>query len=236
MPNSRRSHRPGALTYPLPASLLGAYYQWRFGPCGRYLTIARTIQGWTWGEEAVALMKAASALPLNAVIVEVGSFLGKSTVMLAGARKICGSGRVHCIDPFDGSGDAHSAPVYREIAAQSPRSLRERFEENLQRAGVRDFVTVHQDTAAVAASQWTMAVDLLFLDGDQSPEGARRAYEAFLPFLRPGGTIALHNSADRLYDESHDGHRRLAEGLSMQGFCKILCVGSTTFATREAPQ
>jgi predicted O-methyltransferase YrrM len=204
----------------------------RYGAFGRYLTIARNIPGWTWGDEAVALMRTAYALPADAVIVEVGSFLGKSTVMLAGARKLRGSGRVCCIDPFDGSGDGHSVPFYREIASQSSLSLRERFDDNLQRAGLGGWVEVHQGTADRIAAAWTCGIDLLFLDGDQSVQGARRAYDAFVSFLKPGGTLALHNSAPRAYAPGHDGHRRLAEVLPEKNFCEILCIGSTTFATK----
>lgn len=177
-------------------------------------------------------MHAVSALPPDPVIVEVGSFLGKSTVMIAGALKRRGGGRVHCVDPFDGSGEAHSEPVYRAIVAQSPLPLLERFQQNLRRAGVSELVTVHRGTAAAIGATWQAPIDLLFLDGDQSPAGARAAYDAFAPFLKPGGILALHNSADRQYDEGHDGHRRLAQNLTSWNFTKISCIGSTTFATK----
>jgi hypothetical protein len=44
-----------------------------------------------------------------AVIVEIGVYFGSASD-LAGARKIAGTGVVHCIDPFDASGDDFSAP------------------------------------------------------------------------------------------------------------------------------
>ena len=69
---------------------------------------SQAIPGWTRDAEAVALAKLAYRLPRNAVIVEIGSFLGSGAVLLAGARKLRGSGRVHCVDPFNGSGDSYS--------------------------------------------------------------------------------------------------------------------------------
>lgn len=76
-------------------------------------------------------------------------------------------------------------------------------------------------------------IDLLFLDGDQSPEGARIAYESFAPSVKKGGIIAVHNSADRDYDEGHDGYYRLvAESIQEPAFGNIYKVESTTFASK----
>jgi predicted O-methyltransferase YrrM len=146
----------------------------------------------------------------GAVVVEIGSFLGKSAVLLAGARKRRGSGRVHCVDPFDASGDAFSTPVYRSLAAADARPLRQRFQANIARSGLTDWVEIHEGLAGRVAATWTVPIDMLFLDGDQSPEGARLAYDAWAPFLKVGGVIALHNSTERVYAPGHDGHRLLA--------------------------
>ncbi len=182
----------------------------RYGDQAKYLMWARSISGWTTTEEALALMTAASQLPQDAVIVEVGSFLGQSAVALAGACRLRGSGRVHCIDPFDGSGDQFSERYYAQIAAHSTKSLRQRFDRHVAKAGLHDWVEIHQGTAEAISKQWTRPVDFLYLDGDQSPDGARRAFDGFLPFLKPGAIIGLHNSSDRAYHDGHDGYRRLA--------------------------
>ena len=178
-------------------------------------------------------MNVASQLPEDAVIVEVGSFLGQSAVALAGACRLRGSGRVYCVDPFDGSGDRFSEYYYAQIAAQSTKSLRERFERHVTRAGLNDWIEVNQGTAEVVGKQWTRPIDFLYLDGDQSPEGARRAFDRFLPFLKPDALIGLHNSSDRTYHEGHDGYRRLVvEVVKPPNFIVVACVGSTTFAQR----
>src|SRR5262245_48937520 len=100
-----------------------------------YIRLSRRIPGWTRGQEAVALAQVSCSLPDDCTVVEIGSFLGGSAVLLAGARKLRGSGKVHCIDPFDASGDAFSRPFYRELQDSLPISLRQRFDENICRAG-----------------------------------------------------------------------------------------------------
>ena len=203
------------------------------GPLARYVNGSEEIAGWARGLEAVELARVAQSLPGDAVIVEIGSFLGSSAVLLAGGRKVADSGIVHCVDPFDGSGDVHSVPVYREILDPIPTSIRNRFDENVRSAGVSEWVTVHEGTAEAVSSTWSESIDMLFLDGDQSPVGARSAYEAWEPFLKPGGAIAVHNSADRLYAPEHDGHRRVVvEFIIPPKYTDIRCVGSTTFAKR----
>jgi hypothetical protein len=41
-------------------------------------------------------------------------------VLLAGARTLRGSGTVHCVDPFDGLGDAFSVRVDQRLLNASP--------------------------------------------------------------------------------------------------------------------
>jgi predicted O-methyltransferase YrrM len=167
------------------------------------------------------------------VIVEIGSFLGGSAVLLAGARKLRGSGFVHCVDPFDGSGDAFSTPYYREIVDGNFQRIRRQFDANIARAGLADWVKVWVGTAERVAAGWQLPIDMLFLDGDQSPAGVQSAFDRWIPFLKPGGVLALHNSETRQYAEGHDGHHRLALTLGPPRYANIVVIGTTTFARKE---
>lgn len=201
-----------------------------------YLSLSETIPGWTRYEEAKALARMAHALEGDAVIVEIGSFFGSSTVFLAGSRKLRGAGKVHCVDPFDGSGDSFSVPHYNAIIlAFGARPPREHFERNIRTAGLSDWVEVHQGTAEEIATGWTAAIDLLILDGDQSPAGVRAAYEGWSPWLKVGGMIALHNSSPREYGPEHDGHYRIAtEEIQAPRYLERHLIGSITFARKAA--
>ena len=210
------------------------FYRWRYGPSGLSLSAWHPIPGWTTRDEAASLARASYALIAGATVVEIGSFLGKSSVVLAGARRLRGSGILHCVDPFDASGDPHSVSSYRALADASPLGLRARFEANIRGAGLSEWVVVHVGTAEAVARTWTAPIDMLFMDGDQSPAGARSAYKGFAPHLKRGGILALHNSSDRAYAESHDGHRRLVvETIRPPEWTDIYCVDSTTFARKD---
>ena len=198
-----------------------------------YLAIAATVPGWREGEEAAAVYGASYSRPDDAVLIEVGSFLGRSTILLAGARKLRGSGKVYCIDPFDCSGDDFSVPFYEKILAeQGGGSLREQFENNIDQAGLTEWVRVLPRRAVDAAMEWRAPVDLLLLDGDQSPQGAREAFDAWLPHLKSGGVLIMGNSTPRNYAKTHDGNWLISTELVYPQFIDLRRVGTATIAIK----
>jgi MMP 1-O-methyltransferase len=193
------------------------------------------IPGWWQRKDARELALASYSLPDGAAIAEIGAFMGSGTVLLAGPRRLKGSGKVHCVDPFDCSGDAYSIPFYHRMLEETGKtSLYEAFWQNIANYQLDDWVEVHKGTAQDVATGWSKPIDLLLLDGDQSPSGARAAYDSWIPFLQRGGIIVVHNTRDRQYDEGHDGNRRLAIGeILPPRYGDIRQVGDITFGTKQ---
>lgn len=203
------------------------------GRLGWYIWQSRRVVGWTRGEEAALLAKTALNLPDSATIVEVGSFLGCSTILLAGARAVGGSGRVHSVDTFLNSGDEFSKPVYDAIAADYNISVLDGFNGNLTRAGVRDLVEIHVGESSGVAKRWNQAIDLLVLDGDQSSDGVQAAFHSWSPWLKRGGLLALHNAEPSYRVAGHDGHARLAESLLASEDFALAGCAATLFVFRS---
>jgi hypothetical protein len=80
-------------------------------------------------------------------------------VLLAGSRRLRGSGKVHVVDPFDCSGDAFP---FRATKRLSGLLVADR-QENTSRT---TSVEVHQGRARAIAVDWVGPIDLLLLDGD----------------------------------------------------------------------
>lgn len=198
------------------------------------LRLSEQIPGWTRGEQAAELARVSFQQGENAVVVEIGSFMGSGTVLLAGARAARGTGRVYTVDRFDCSGDAFSVPHYRRIFdAAGGGSLRSHFEDSIRRARLSPWVEVHQGDASDIAATWVTPIDLLYLDGDQSRAGARAAYDSWSPFLKPGGVIAIHNTNPDNNQVGHDGSRYLVETVIYPPlYSNIRRVGAITFAVR----
>jgi predicted O-methyltransferase YrrM len=203
-----------------------------------YLSLSERVAGWTRGPEAEALIRAAYQLPDHAVIVEIGSFIGSASILLAGARKLRRTGKLHCVDPFDASGDVVSVPEYDRILTHYEGTTQlEIFRANVRKAGVARWLVVHQGQAEQIANEWALPIDMLFMDGDQSPQGVSAAYESWSPWVKNNGLLALHNSNSREYAEGHDGHFRLRQRMLAEGsYAFIEEVGSTTFWIKKAGQ
>jgi predicted O-methyltransferase YrrM len=203
-----------------------------------YLSLSERVAGWTRGPEAEALIRTAYQLPDHAVIVEIGSFLGSASILLAGARKLRRTGKLHCVDPFDASGDDVSVPEYARILGHYNGAPQiEIFRANLRKAGLANWACIHPGQAERIGSGWALPIDMLFMDGDQSPHGVSAAFESWSPWLKPTGLLALHNSNPRVYAEGHDGHYRLRERLlAAASYSLVEEVGSTSFMMQQALQ
>lgn len=199
-----------------------------------YYTLSESIVGWTRGIEAKALAKHAYQLPDAAVVVEIGAFLGAGTVLLAGARKLRRSGMVHSVDPFDASGDDFSRPYYEEILQDNLLGQLDQFRSNMKRAGLSNWVRPHVGMAHEVAASWRQPIDMLYMDGDQSPEGVALAFQAWERWLKGGSIVAIHNSNDREYAPTHDGHFQLRRRLEKTpGFAWVDQAGSINFFRKQ---
>jgi predicted O-methyltransferase YrrM len=169
---------------------------WRYAAILPYAS----IDGWLSVDEAIALFELARGLPApDALVVEIGCWQGKSSICLARGLADRPAARLVCIDPFDASGDAESADGYAD-RARGLGPLRQAFEQNLADAGVRHVVDVRPGLSHRLAAGFERGIDLLFLDGDHSPEAVRRDFLDWAPKVRPGGFLAMH-------DVVHDVHR-----------------------------
>src|SRR5690348_15993417 len=154
--------------------------------CGR----AAAASGYIGEEELRGLLMLAAAAPLEPdrpeLMVEIGSFKGKSAVALATFAQQRGLPPLVSIDP-------HTAPSVTDPGLPEASSF-EAFTAALAAAGVTDQVEVHRQRSQEAAVGWHRPIGLLWIDGDHTWEGARSDFDLFSPFLVPGAFVALHDS------------------------------------------
>lgn len=147
---------------------------------------ARGISGWLTHREAAFLYEAARAVPRGGKIVEIGSFLGRSTVCLAHGSRAGNSAQIVAVDPHIGS------PKHAHLLQCT--DTWPHFLANLAQAGVADLVHAVHATSRDAAPGVPGPVDFLFVDGSHDLDDVRTDIECWLPKLRPGGVIAFHDS------------------------------------------
>src|SRR5690554_5666519 len=98
----------------------------------------RTVEGWLSANEADLLMAITSyalrKLPETPAVAEIGSYCGRSTIVMASVLKIqCPNGRFYAIDPHEGHLGPNSKGSTYYVADTYAR-----FQENIKMAGLSD--------------------------------------------------------------------------------------------------
>lgn len=188
-------------------------------------SLVSDVHGWSPIDELFTLsMLAYATSHLPGDLVEVGSWFGRSAVVLGAAARDT-RGLVHCIDLFperddwrrnaDGTysfeleidGQAHggyqeqtvwSEPFESQLApvyAMRP-SLFEGFLENVRKHGLERVVMPHRGSSATFAAQAqpSFRCRLLFIDGDHGYQAVKADIATLTPFLAPGGWLCFDDA------------------------------------------
>jgi len=147
------------------------------------------VEGWMTEGQARALYDAAAACPPGGTIVEIGSFRGRSTIVLASACPP--DATVIAIDPHAGNDRGPQQLDGFEVEANRDRV---QFEQNLADAGVRDRVTHLRLFSDAALPMIGDPVDVLYIDGAHRYAPARADIVDFGARVRDGGAMLIHDS------------------------------------------
>lgn len=119
-------------------------------------------------------------------VVEIGSYLGRSTVFFALILRQLGiPGQVVAVDPHTGD-----RQQLEGLSADRLPSF-ELFQQHCRAAGVEDLVNPRVATSVVAAARWAGPIDVLFVDGWHSYDAVISDGEAWLPHLSPDGVVVF---------------------------------------------
>jgi predicted O-methyltransferase YrrM len=160
------------------------------------LAAAAAAPGFMPPDEGLALARAASELTVPGPVLEVGSYLGKSTLYLAAAARPTAR-LVVTVDHHRGSEEHQPGWEYHDPALVDPATGRvdtlPRFRATIAGAGAEDVVVAVVARSDVLAGLWGIPLAMVFLDGSHTEESALRDYACWLPHLRPGGLLAIHD-------------------------------------------
>jgi len=202
---------------------------WRkglFPRSSRLVQIMGQIEGWLTDSEAIALYRTLRACQAPVVAVEIGSWYGKSSVMIAGGIRDAGGGILYALDPFEGA-DGCSA---LNVGPQRATGYLDRFQQNINAAGLTEIVRPVRGYSYHVVKSWTTPIDLLFIDGDHEYGAVKRDFEDWSPHLRWGGIIIFHDT-----NGDWPGPTRLAkEEIRPPNWEKVRCVDSMTIARKAA--
>lgn len=176
------------------------------------------------------LFQLASDLPVDANVVEVGSWMGASTCFIAAGLK-GSSAKVYAVDNFAGQSTCgeDAAWYQRHFDALGASSTLDIFKANFAALGLsaRSEPVVSDSVAAARALERLRgSIDFIFIDGDHSYEGCRADIEAWTPFVRKGGVMAFHDFGSRASGVT----QAIFEAVKAQHFAEVVGVANTIIA------
>ena len=153
------------------------------------LAMLDDVGGWLSNDQALRLWTRALDVPRGGRIVEIGSFQGRSTIVLAAAARE--GVEVIAIDPHAGN---DRGP--QEIDGYQDEAVRdhELFHANLARAGLDDRVRHLRARSHDALADVDGGIDLLFVDGAHRYAPALADLREWGDRVVPGGSMLVHDS------------------------------------------
>lgn len=147
-------------------------------------------------DEGLALYRAAVRAASLGPLVEVGSYMGRSTVLLAAAARSAGT-HVVTIDHHRGSEEHQPGWEYHDPSLVDPLTGRidtlPGFRATIATSGLEEAVIAVVGRSADVARYWHHPCGLVFVDGSHTEESARSDIDAWAPQVTAGGILAIHD-------------------------------------------
>jgi predicted O-methyltransferase YrrM len=157
--------------------------------CDEVFSSITQVQGWMTRDQAQRLWVAAQRLAGPARIVEIGSYHGRSAIILSSAAT---SGvEVYAIDPHGGN---DRGPQQIEGEFEDGQRDHEIFIRNLRDAGVVDRVRHVRKPSQDATDDIPGLLEVVYIDGAHRFEPARADIVRWGAKVAPGGTLLIHDS------------------------------------------
>ena len=170
------------------------------------LEVAEAVKGFLPKNEAAALYDAAVAVEVDGPLLEVGSYCGKSSVYLGYAAQSIGR-VLYALDHHRGSEENQAGWEHHDPELiDKQRGVMDTlpyFRDAIFAAGLEHVVIALVGHSGLIARNWTTPLSFLFIDGGHGEEPAKADFNGWVPKVKEGGTLAIHD----VFPNPKDGGR-----------------------------
>lgn len=147
---------------------------------------AKKIPGYITKYEAFVLYMVAQNQGRYGNVMEIGSFLGRSSVIIAKALVDLNSvNRLTCIDNFS---KVESSKYHLKI--DNPRR---EFERNINNIGLTEYIELIEGDSSEILEKIANPFSFVFIDGAHTKEQIEVDYNYSMRILQKGGVMAIHD-------------------------------------------
>src|SRR3990167_2783627 len=160
------------------------------------------LKGWMPKEDCRILNEYVSWIK-NGLIVEIGSFMGRSTLTMALSSP---TSKIISIDPY--------LTVHSSSGETDPLSVRDRCIEAMAGQNWK----LKQTKSETVGRTWIDLIDFLLIDGDHHIKALKQDIELFVPHVKKGCWVFFHdyNNGD-FVDNSPDAEEKLLKQKELDG-------------------
>ncbi|MGM9331914.1 class I SAM-dependent methyltransferase [Streptomyces murinus] len=201
-------------------------------PQPEILAAFEAAKGFMPVDEGLALYAAAvEAGALGLPLLEVGTYCGRSTVLVADAARAAGVTAL-TVDHHRGSEEQQPGWDYHdpetvdlEVGLMDTLPT---FRRTLFKAGLEEHVIALVGRSPQVAAVWGGPLGFVFIDGGHTDEHATADYEGWAPHLADGGLLAIHDVFPDPKDEftGQAPYRIYLRALASGAFTEIAATGS----------
>ncbi|SOJ55604.1 hypothetical protein MSIMFB_03086 [Mycobacterium simulans] len=205
----------------------------------RLFALAEQVRGFMPSDEGSALYHAALRYLRGGVGVEIGTYCGKSTVLLGAAAQQTAS-VLFTIDHHHGSEEHqpgweyHDASLVDEVTGLF--DTLPTFRRTLDAAGLEDHVVAVVGKSPIVAQAWLSPVQLLFIDGGHTEIAARRDFEGWAKWVTTGGALVIHDVFPDPKDGGQAPYRIYCRAIDSGQFREVAVTGSLRVLERTGGQ
>jgi MMP 1-O-methyltransferase len=201
-------------------------------PAPAVLAAFEAAKGFMPADEGLALYAAAvEAGGLGLPLLEVGTYCGRSTVLLADAARRTGVTAL-TVDHHRGSEEQQPGWDYHDPETVDPElgvmDTLPAFRRTLYRAGLEEHVVALVGRSPQVAAVWNAPLGLVFVDGGHTDEHAGADYDGWAHHLAEGGLLVIHDVFPDPVDEftGQAPYRVWLRALGSGAFTEVSATGS----------